>query len=153
MLYIIEGVSSVGKSTYCKELSEHLKIPVLRISRPNNRIEAMRDPFTLYEILAALDFPSIILDRFYPSEFVYHDEHSFSDFNKIEELYKDIAIIIYLEAPKEVILKRWAENPCKILNYDYDKLINRFKYFLSKTQLPVKIRYSEEGKNYAKIIV
>ena len=150
-IVIVEGNNRVGKSTYCKQLSEYLKIPVLRIRRPANRIEAMRDPFTLYDIIKAFNLQSFILDRFYPSEYVYHDEHSFTDFDEIEELYKNIATIIYLKAPKEVILKRWAEKNQDVLNYDYDKLIDRFEYVLTNTKLPIVILYTKEGKDYAKI--
>ena len=149
MIYIVEGVNGVGKSNYCSELSKYLNIPVLRQSRPETRQAAMRDPIALYEIINAFKIDSFIIDRFYPSEFVYHP-HYFEDFAKIEDIYKDISVLIYLMATKEIILERWSKRKEKI-NYNLDILMDKFEEFLSRTALTTIILHSKEGKNYAKV--
>ena len=144
---IFEGINRVGKTTYTKAMSEELKIPVLRIPRPTCKVEAMRDPYTLYHVWLSLGKPKLMLDRFYPSQFVYHD-HAFSDFNDIENLYRSVATIVYMETSHSVVKERWAAGD---IDFDYKELIARFEYFLKRTQLPVIRLCSEDGINYEKI--
>jgi hypothetical protein len=109
----------------------------------------MRDAYALYDVMSGCNIKNAIIDRFYPSEFVYK-HNIYEDFKRLDELWKGKARILYLEAPEQVIQWRWIElekNP----GISYEKILENYELFFKQTSIPVIRNFASDGKSYEKI--
>ena len=90
MIVIVEGIDRVGKTTFCNKLSESLNIPIYKKDRVNITASA-RDSalINLGDAIGTIDFwnsnckyESIIVDRFYWTEYVYTKIERYHDISK-----------------------------------------------------------------------
>jgi len=151
MIYIIEGVNKIGKTTFCNEFSKNMKIPILELKRPNNsRIIASTISYTILQMIKIFPNLSFILDRFYPSEFVYHNV-PWKKLYDIDKKFSRYAKLIYIEIDIDTIKNRW-----NILKFTHkinlEMQIKRYDKFLCFTSVPIIRINSLEKINYENII-
>ena len=135
MIYIAEGLNKIGKTTFIKKASEKFNIQIVDFKRPDNREEAKAISYFLLQMCKQVrNFPSIIIDRGFPSEIVYNENVDIRYYKNIDLELSMYATIWYLEIPKDILLQRWSEFS---INYDMDFQKLKYESFLKSTKLRV----------------
>ena len=140
-MLIIEGIDGVGKTT----LVEYLQSYGMKKYHFDYDSKNM-DLFTKYMKVLLEDDSKLVLDRSFISEMVYGPvirnkcKLSLEDYTKLLIVYKNVGTkIIYLTAPKDVLLKRRTEeksdyeiitNYYEELNKKYDEIMEYSSKFI-----------------------
>lgn len=108
MLIIVEGIDRVGKTTLCEMLSKSFGIKIFKHDSKLFNLDKMDNDnetdkaIKIYEICKLLN-GTLLLDRSYWSDFVYGVlernyciSNALENLKKIESIYKDEAVIIYV---------------------------------------------------------
>ena len=129
-MLIIEGIDGVGKTT----LVEHLQSYGMKKYHFDYDSKNM-DLFSKYMKVLLEDDSELVLDRSFISEMVYGPvirnkcKLSLEDYTKLLIAYKNAgAKIIYLTAPKEVLLKRRNDEKSdyEVITNHYEELNNQY---------------------------
>lgn len=142
MVYIVEGIDRVGKTTFCEKFSKILNIPVFKpgIVKTSNEEDAKLANYgsckMLVDMVINLDVGDFIIDRFHWTEFVYGMvEREYLNFDALEleeimEQYPDKFKVVYI-APVNINLS--SEEHGKSLEF-HDAI---FEWIYNRTKLPV----------------
>lgn len=108
MLIIVEGIDRVGKTTLCEMLSKSFGINIFKHDSKLFKLDKMDNDnetdkaIKIYEICKLLN-GNLLLDRSYWSDFVYGViernycvSNALENLKKIESIYKDEAVIVYV---------------------------------------------------------
>ena len=108
MLIIVEGIDRVGKTTLCQMLSKSFGIKIFKHDSKLFKLDKMDNDnetdkaIKIYEICKLLN-GNLLLDRSYWSDFVYGViernycvSNALANLKKIESIYKDEAVIVYV---------------------------------------------------------
>ena len=138
-MIIVEGIDRVGKTTYCKELSKFLNIPILTLPRPGEDGLKCSDKFImgLYQVEVVVEFAilgfNFIIDRSYPSELVYSkvaNRETFPEkYYALDRKLMPFASIIYLAPNYTNIYDRWLTAGLDPVNIPL--LVEEYKRVLS----------------------
>ena len=109
MLIIVEGIDRVGKTTLCEIISKSFGIKIFKHNSDMFKLNKMDNDnetdkaIKIYEICKLLN-GNLLLDRSYWSDFVYGVlernyciPDALENLKKIESIYKDKAVIIYVK--------------------------------------------------------
>lgn len=151
MIYIVEGINKSGKTTFCEQFSKFCNIPILPLRRPVMDKEGYIVPYVIGTISSYISLPSFILDRHWPSQYVYHIDTELKDFEELDKLFSSISKIIYLYCSASTLAKRFKQ-----LNFSpslsNEVLLSRYERFLAFTRIPVVYVNTSEEVNYENII-
>ncbi len=150
-MLIIEGLDGSGKTT----LINHLRMDNKKVLIPENILNS----FVKYQNLLKELSSDSMMDRSFISEMVYgkvlsnKTKLTEEEYQQLLSLYsKNNSIIIYLYAPKEILLMRRTSDKKDqfVLSKFYEKLLDEFEYRLNQahTFLPTyKINTYENDEN------
>ena len=135
-MLIIEGLDGSGKTTLINQLLTKDK----KLLKPEN----INNSFEKYHVLLKETSPNSLMDRSFISEMVYgkvlsnKTKLTEEEYQQLLKLYsKSKSIVIYLYAPKEVLLNRRINDKKDklVLLKFYEKLLNEFDYRLSEANI------------------
>lgn len=163
-MLIVEGIDGVGKTT----LVEHLKSYGMKKYHFDYDSKNM-DLFTKYMRVLLENDDKLVLDRSFISEMVYGPvirnkcKLNIEDYTKLLVAYKNAgAKIIYLTAPKDVLLKRRNNeksdyavitNYYEELNRKYDEIMNYSSNFIDVIGINTYESNVEQVRNRVKKLV
>ena len=163
-MLIIEGIDGVGKTT----LVEYLQNYGMKKYHFDYDSKNM-DLLSKYMKVLSIDDKELVLDRSFISEMVYGPvirktcKLSFEDYTNLLIAYKNMgAKIIYLKAPKDILLKRRNEdksdyeiivNHYEELNNQYDKIMEYSSSFIDVITINTFEENIEQVRNHVKKLV
>jgi len=144
IIIIFEGHDKSGKTTISTELSKRINVPIFKLKKNKKQFDQLIDLF--YGVESTVQFIeqtkcSVILDRFYPSEYVYSKVYKrFTNVKKILELDKRMSrmntfIIVCYKDPEA-----YEIDPADIditTPKDYSALTQSFKKFSELSKCPI----------------
>lgn len=140
VMIILEGNEANFKTTIANKLHAKLNLPIVKGSTFEFAANGNEELFNRMNDLAKLD--NVILDRFIYSNLVYADLYDdFSILNtdqvkNIESQIKDKALLIYLYAPTDTLIKRVEERGDEYVATDRLEGIN-LKYTEVMANVPI----------------
>lgn len=163
-MLIIEGIDGVGKTT----LVEYLQSYGMKKYHFDYDSKNM-DLLSKYMRVLSAEDDELVLDRSFVSEMVYGPvmrnlcKLSFDDYTKLLIAYKNAgAKIIYLTAPKEVLLKRRNDdksdyevitNHYEELNNKYDEIMEYSSKFIDVIPINTHEENIDQVRNHVKKLV
>ena len=145
LVLILEGVDRAGKTTIGYELSRLLKIPIYKGSSPHNLslpfyMETEISQTIFHDFLYKTKY-SIILDRAYPSEYVYSTVYKRKTnrkmLHKLDIKFRDLnTVLIYVHADYNVLKSRFTTER-KVRTSKIRSIANEYDKFLESTKLRV----------------
>lgn len=144
VVVIVEGHDKTGKSTISAELSNKLSIPIFKLKKNKKQFDQLIDLF--YGVESTVQFLeqtgcSVILDRFYPSEYAYSKVNKrFTNIKKILELDKRMSrmntfiIVCYKDSKMYEIDHADFDTTTP---EDYTVLTQTFREFGKSTKCPI----------------
>lgn len=163
-MLIIEGIDGVGKTT----LVEYLQNCGMKKFHFDYDSKNM-DLLSKYMKVLSIDDKEIVLDRSFISEMVYGPvirktcKLSLEDYTNLLIAYKNMgAKIIYLKAPKDILLQRRNEdksdyetivNHYEELNNQYDKIMEYSSNYIDVITINTYEENIEQVRNHVKRLV
>lgn len=142
MVYIVEGIDRVGKTTFCEKFSNIMNIPVFKpgIIKTSNEEDAKLANYgsckMLVDMVINLDVGDFIIDRFHWTEFVYgmvervYINSNVLDLEEVMAQHPDKFKVIYI-VPTD--LNRSSTEHGESLEFHNDM----FEWIYNRTKLPV----------------
>ena len=163
-MIVIEGLDGVGKTT----LVDYFVKMGMKKCHFNYDSQNM-DLYTKYMLVLNGDTDNLVLDRSFISEMVYgpvlrnNCKLTIEQYTELLKKYKEKdAIVIYLTAPKDILLKRRSsdkkdfeviENYYEILSAKYEEIINYSSNYIDVLQYDSFEMNKEEIQDSAKRLI
>jgi hypothetical protein len=147
MIFIVEGIDRVGKTTLCNKLKDAFNINVFkgdcRYNGYSNRIANTERISEVTNLLEQGFLRNIIFDRFHATEYIYGiTDRSYSNFEMIDidMRLSNIPEIIYIWVRSSDIIKSSEEHGSDLSEHEC-----LFRDFYKRTYIPHKynIEYSK----------
>lgn len=147
MIYILEGVDRVGKTTFSKFLEERYGAQRLDLMRPfkegwnKSEQERLRSfSFGTAAMLAATApylSCDVVVDRLFHSGVVYGDLFGGANLplDEIEDAFKEKAVLLYCFCDKKLLSRRWNDSGYDNVD-DIERISSKYEEILSTTKLP-----------------
>jgi thymidylate kinase len=137
MIYIVEGCTCSGKSTFARNLAKILEYPLVHYPIPNTDFKYFED-----YLRTILDYQDVVLDRFFHSEIVYQRA-----FDREVKLSNDRA-----KALEAILNYKKANAKIVFMNPPFESILNRFK-LRGDDHVQDVIRLADVYTNYQKVMM